>query len=91
VAICAKNREEYFWEISDGEIAKKLWLESQRISKIVELDENIIMPNHVHGIITIDSDEEPVGTGMPVPYKTGANIRNYRVLLIHINLQSPIK
>jgi len=27
----------------------------------VELDKNIIMPNHVHGIITIDSEEEPVG------------------------------
>lgn len=27
----------------------------------MELDKNIIMPNHVHGIITIDSEEEPVG------------------------------
>ena len=39
VTICAKNRKEYFWEISDGEIAKNYGFESQRISKIAELDE----------------------------------------------------
>ena len=39
MTICAKNRQEYFWEISDGEIAKNYGFESQRISKIAELDE----------------------------------------------------
>ena len=44
-----------------GEIAEKLWLKIPKHFEDMELDEHIIMPNHVHGIIIIDSDEEPVG------------------------------
>jgi len=44
-----------------GETAEELWLEIPKHFEDVELDEHIIMPNHVHGIIIIDSDEEPVG------------------------------
>jgi len=69
VTTCAKNRKEYFGEIKKGEmvlndygeIAEELWLEIPKHFEDVELDEHIIMPNHVHGIIIIDSDEEPVG------------------------------
>ncbi len=66
VTICTKNRKEYFGEINDegiilndsGEIAAKLWRESPNHFENVKLDEHIIMPNHVHGIVIIDS---PVG------------------------------
>ena len=65
VTICAKNRKEYFGEIKNeemvlndcGEIANQLWLEIPNHFEDVKLDEHIIMPNHVHGIIISDKDD----------------------------------
>ncbi len=39
-----------------GEIANKFWLEIPGHFQDIILDEYIIMPNHVHGIIFIDKD-----------------------------------
>lgn len=63
VTICAKKREYYFGEISNGEMifseigemANKYWLEIPEHFPFVVLDEFIIMPNHVHGIIIINT------------------------------------
>lgn len=41
-----------------GEIANQLWLEIPDHFEDIILDESVIMPNHLHGIIIIDSDEE---------------------------------
>ena len=65
VTICTKNRKQYFGEIKNeemvlsdcGETAENLWLEIPNHFGDIKLDEHIIMPNHVHGIIIIDSDE----------------------------------
>lgn len=40
-----------------GEIADKRWLDIPEHFKNVDLDEYVIMPNHVHGIITINGEE----------------------------------
>jgi REP element-mobilizing transposase RayT len=40
-----------------GNIAKRLWLEIPEHFKNVELDEFIIMPNHMHGIVIINNVE----------------------------------
>jgi len=61
VTIVTKNRECYFGEISNGkmilndlgEIAEKCWREIPEHFPFVILDEFIVMPNHVHGIIEI--------------------------------------
>ncbi len=61
VTICTKNREEWFGKIESGkmilnkfgEIAKSFWMEIPRHFKNVALDEFIVMPNHVHGILII--------------------------------------
>ncbi len=37
-----------------GEIAEKYWKEIPNHYKYVEIDEFIIMPNHIHGIIIIN-------------------------------------
>jgi len=37
-----------------GKIAKSFWLEIQQHYPDVSLDEFIIMPNHVHGIIILN-------------------------------------
>jgi REP element-mobilizing transposase RayT len=62
VTICTKNRECLFGEISDGKmalndtgiVASEVWNGLQNHFP-VELDEYVIMPNHVHGIIIINN------------------------------------
>ena len=63
ITICAKGRECYFGQIANGqmilsemgEIAKREWLKSPEIRPDMNLtlDEYIIMPNHIHGIVQI--------------------------------------
>jgi len=63
VTICTKNREKFFGEIVNrkmalseiGRIAEYEWKQTCEIRKNVELDEYIIMPDHVHGILFIDN------------------------------------
>jgi REP element-mobilizing transposase RayT len=64
ITICSKNRECYFGEIQDdkmilneiGKIAQKYWIEIPIHFNNAKLDEFVIMPNHIHGIIIIDND-----------------------------------
>ena len=79
VTICTKNREYYFGNIVNGKIVlsaigrivENYWLEIPQHYRIVDLDEFIIMPNHLHGIIVIKNPapvETPhwgVSTGKP--------------------------
>lgn len=61
VTICAHNRDCLFGEIIDGEMVlndagkmvERCWLEIPDHYPSVELDEFVIMPNHIHGIIVI--------------------------------------
>ena len=61
VTICTQNKKCYFGEIENnkmilndfGKIADKLWQEIPNHNENVRLDEFIIMPNHIHGIIEI--------------------------------------
>jgi REP element-mobilizing transposase RayT len=68
VTICTKNHRHFFGEIADGEmrlsemgkIAQKCWAEIPEHFPFVKLDEFVVMPNHIHGIIIID--HSPVET-----------------------------
>lgn len=61
VTICTKDAEEWFGKIEGGEIilssfgclAEKCCIEIPVHFKHVKLDEFIVMPNHVHGILNI--------------------------------------
>lgn len=61
VTICIYQKRCYFGEIRNkkmilskiGELAEKFWLEIPKHFKNVLLDEHIVMPNHIHGIIVI--------------------------------------
>ncbi len=65
VTICVKHREHYFGEIFDGavrythlgHVAEKLWQQIPRHFPFVMLDECIVMPDHVHGVIVIDKTD----------------------------------
>ena len=61
VTICAGGMVEYFGDVVNGEmkrndigeIAHKIWMEIPNHHEYTMLDEFIIMPNHVHGIIIL--------------------------------------
>jgi putative transposase len=61
VTIVTKNKENYLGKIvankvvltNMGEIAKSCWLQIPEHFPNIRLDEFVIMPNHVHGIIVI--------------------------------------
>ncbi|MDQ7020832.1 MAG: glucose-6-phosphate dehydrogenase [Candidatus Dojkabacteria bacterium] len=61
ITICIAKRKRYFGKVIDnqmqltriGEIAYKNWLNIPNHFKNVQLDEFIIMPDHMHGIIII--------------------------------------
>src|SRR3989339_1104347 len=67
VTICAQNREESFGEIKNGraflnicgKIVSDQWLWLAERYNYVRLDEYIIMPNHIHGIVIINNDHYP--------------------------------
>jgi len=62
VTICTQGRELYFGEIVDGkmvwseigEMAYRFWNEIPNHFPFVELGEYVVMPNHVHGILTFN-------------------------------------
>lgn len=70
VTICTKNHQMFFGNIVKsgteccpiyeiklseiGKIAEQYWQEIPKHFPFVNLDEHIIMPNHIHGIIEID-------------------------------------
>ncbi len=64
VTICTKNQECSFGDVKDGKVrltrigeaAKEYWQEILEHFKNVKLDEYVVMPNHVHGIIVIGND-----------------------------------
>ncbi|RLC36231.1 hypothetical protein DRH27_05530, partial [Candidatus Falkowbacteria bacterium] len=63
VTICTKDRELFFGSVKKdemilneiGKMAEKYWLEIPVHFNNVLLDEFIVMPNHLHGILVIDN------------------------------------
>jgi putative transposase len=74
VTICTKNREHYFGEIVDGEmqlsklgdIAKNEWIKTfkMRADMNLQIGEYIVMPNHFHGIVTINENQYNTQRGL---------------------------
>jgi len=74
VTLCTKNLQEYFGQILNGKMilnnigqnANKFWIDIPQHFENVKLDEFVIMPNHVHGIIFIDKRRD---VALQRPYK----------------------
>lgn len=78
ITLCTEGSIPIFGTIENGEMflnnvgtmVREEWLKSAQIRSEIELDEFVIMPNHLHGIIFIrDMAELPVGAtrGRPLP------------------------
>ena len=101
VTICAKNREPVFGSIKDGdmhlsaagEIAAQCWVAIPAHFAGVELDEFVIMPDHVHGMIVLTnmvvetlhatslhatSPQKTMADISPKPGALGVVVRSYK-------------
>jgi REP element-mobilizing transposase RayT len=74
VTICTGGMIEYFGEVVDdemkrdalGEIAHQMWMHIPNHHEHVMLDEFIVMPNHVHGIIILCEKDHDVANSKDV-------------------------
>jgi len=79
VTICAKDHLPQFGEIrgndmklnEQGSIVEKIWKEIPEHFTNVPLDEFIVMPNHVHGILLLDENPDCKGTACRAPTVEG--------------------
>ena len=86
VTLCTQNRKILFGKIVDGEmvmnegghIAQQCWLDIPNHYPNAELDNFIVMPNHVHGIIIIK--DEIVGAIHELPLRNTKMIRRKMLL-----------
>ena len=75
ITLCVQNRECHFGNVLDGKmqlneagmITGKCWNEIPDHFPMVKLDEYVVMPNHIHGIIVIDRIRPPVGANNDLP------------------------
>ncbi|MDO9081526.1 MAG: transposase [Desulfuromonadales bacterium] len=88
VTICTQNRECLFGEMEDGamrlndagKVAEQCWQEIPGHFPQVELDEFVVMPNHVHGILVIGESgvaagKRPAGTSRTI----GSVVRGFKI------------
>ena len=66
ITICTKDHRTYFGEIGDGPVRLSAigrivvdeWQKTADIRPYVELDEFVVMPNHIHGIVIIKPPDD---------------------------------
>ncbi|MBN1768101.1 MAG: hypothetical protein JXR50_11770 [Prolixibacteraceae bacterium] len=66
VTICTQSRQYFFGNIVNGrmilseigKIANKYWINIPEHFPFAKLDVHVVMPNHIHGIITIDKPND---------------------------------
>jgi putative transposase len=82
ITVCTKNRSPLLGTIVNGEmrpspigeVSEKLWDEIPHHFSDVQLDEFVIMPNHVHGIILLWGDSQrPSGRDVQLNIPTTQN------------------
>ena len=91
ITICTYNKECLFGEIVDsqthlnkfGWVISEEWLRSIKLRQEIELDEFVIMPNHIHGIvIIIESNVGATGRSPllkgPKPKSIGAFVAGFK-------------
>ena len=75
ITICCHDRQSYFGRINNnkiilseiGLIASQYWLEIPDHFLHVKLDEFVVMPNHIHGILIFDYSLAGTRHGMTPP------------------------
>jgi len=91
VTVCARNRECLFGDVVDGQMVlddsgrtvMNIWLNTPELRPNVALDEFVVMPTHIHGIVVISERGRGVlqyaPTGPRSPSQTiGAILRGFK-------------
>lgn len=76
ITVCTKEREHYFGEVQDGKmqlsslgiIADILWYEIKNHTTNIDLGEFIVMPNHIHGVLTINNFLKETGHALSLQF-----------------------
>ncbi len=98
ITICTSKREHLFGHIQDekmhlnryGEVVQFNWNNLPKIYPHVQLNEFIIMPDHIHGIIMLKND--PVGAGtLRERLSAKRTLREQRTLTIESLTKNPYK
>ena len=80
VTVCTRNRKCFFGDITGeemhpneyGRIVQEQWKKTARIRSSVELDQFVIMPNHLHGIVILkESRCRDTARRVPTPEQFG--------------------
>ncbi|MBW4053973.1 MAG: transposase [Proteobacteria bacterium] len=100
VTICAFQRECLFGDVVDGEmqlneigmIAQDAWDDLPKHYSHVELDQFVIMPNHVHGIVVLNAAVEisPKRHGFPEIVRAFKSFSAKRVNQLRVNPGCPM-
>ena len=83
VTLCTKDREWYFGEVVDGKmklshvgiIANIMWFEIKNHAKNIQLGEFVVMPNHVHGILILNGNNQNVQNVQNVETRPALSLR----------------
>ena len=99
VTICVQDRKCFFGDVKNGQMelsivgkeAEKCWLEIPNHFPDAKLDEFVVMPNHIHGIIAIirnknfcsvRTENKNIAVGNKNIYSQGQNKNIYSVVVV---------
>jgi putative transposase len=63
ITICTDHRELFFDDAALRQIAEECWWAIPQFNPGVELDEWVVMPNHLHGIVVLDGGQGVLSNG----------------------------
>ncbi|MCC6289779.1 MAG: transposase [Chitinophagaceae bacterium] len=97
ITICTQNREKYFGEIENGKmilskqgmLADVLWYEIQHHAKNIDLDEFVVMPNHIHGILILNGNDGKHGNDGGNNRNDGDNVETRHALSLQLKQPEP--
>lgn len=80
VTICAQNKKLFFIDNQIKQMIEKTWRELKNKFVGVDLDQYVIMPNHLHGIVILKPFSPPVGADLRVcPHPSGIINKKYKL------------
>ena len=87
ITICTQSRNHYFGKINAdlnlspiGQLAAQYWLEIPKHFPFIELGNFVVMPNHMHGILTINKMGNKINE---------INVNGDTVETLHCNVSTP--
>ena len=93
ITINTKNRLHYFGKIADeemylsqvGEIANDCWYEIINHAKNIKLGSFVVMPDHIHGILILDGNDEFIRNNRNVGVGVSVNVDTRHALSLRSN------